>query len=60
MNRLIGSEVLRPVATARVVLMGGSFIGDGVGLVIAAFESTPPGAAAIAPAEVEQEYEKCL
>ena len=62
MIRLIASELLRFRSRRLVVvLMGASLIGAGVGVVIAAFQSTPPGAAlATARAQAEQEYENCL
>ena len=62
MIRLIASELLRFRSRRLVVvLVGASLIGAGVGVVIAAFQSTPPGAAlATARAQAEQEYENCL
>jgi ABC-2 type transport system permease protein len=60
--RLLSSELLRFRSRRLVVvLMGASLIGSGVGAVIAAFQSTPPGAAlASARAQAEQEYENCV
>ncbi len=63
MIRLIGSEILRFRSRRLVVvLLVGAFLATTVGLVIAAFDSTPPTDAQIAAAEVRarEEYAECL
>jgi ABC-2 type transport system permease protein len=61
--RLIASELLRFRSRRLVVvLMGASLIGAGVGVVIAAFQSTPPSAEAVATASAQarEEVAACL
>jgi ABC-2 type transport system permease protein len=61
--RLIGSELLRFRSRRLVVvLLVGALLATTVGLVIAAFDSTPPTDAQIAAAEVRarEEYTECL
>jgi ABC-2 type transport system permease protein len=61
--RLIGSEILRFRSRRLVVvLLVGALLATTVGLVIAAFDSTPPTDAQIAAAEVRarEEYAECL
>ena len=63
MIRLIGSELLRFRSRRLVVvLLGGSLLGAGVGVVIAAFQSTPPTAEALATAHAQarEEVAACL
>ena len=63
MIRLIGSELLRFRSRRLVVvLMGASLIGAGIGVVIAAFQSTPPTAEAVATASARarEEVAACL
>lgn len=63
MIRLIGSELLRFRSRRLVVvLLVGTFLATTVGLVIAAFDSTPPTDAQIAAAEVRarEEFAACL
>ncbi|MGH2642105.1 MAG: hypothetical protein ACRDGO_10455 [Actinomycetota bacterium] len=63
MIRLIGSELLRFRSRRLVVvLLGGSLLGAGVGVVIAAFQSTPPTAEALATARAQarEEVAACL
>jgi ABC-2 type transport system permease protein len=61
--RLIASELLRFRSRRLVVvLLGASLIGAGVGVVIAAFQSTPPTAEAVATASAQarEEVAACL
>jgi ABC-2 type transport system permease protein len=61
--RLIASELLRFRSRRLVVvLLGASLIGTGVGVVIAAFQSTPPAAEAVATASAQarEEVAACL
>jgi ABC-2 type transport system permease protein len=61
--RLIASELLRfRSRRVVVVLMVGAFLATAVGLVIAAFDSTPPTDAQIGAAEVRarEEFAQCL
>jgi len=61
--RLIGSELLRFRSRRLVVVvLGASLIGTGVGVVIAAFQSTPPTAEALATARAQarEEFAACL
>jgi ABC-2 type transport system permease protein len=61
--RLIGSELLRFRSRRLVVVvLGASLIGTGVGIVIAAFQSTPPTAEALATARAQarDEVAACL
>ncbi len=63
MIRLIGSELLRFRSRRLVVVvLGASLIGTGVGVVIAAFQSTPPTAEALATARAQarQDVAACL
>ena len=63
MIRLVASELLRFRSRRLVVvLMGASLIGAGVGVVIAAFQSTPPTAEALATARARarEEVAACL
>ena len=63
MIRLIGSELLRFRSRRLVVVvLGASLIGTGVGVVIAAFQSTPPTAEALATARAQarEEFAACL
>ena len=63
MIRLIASELLRFRSRRLVVvLLVGAFLATTVGLVIAAFDSTPPTDAQMAAAEVRarEEYAECL
>jgi ABC-2 type transport system permease protein len=59
--RLIGSELLRFRSRRLVVvLLGASLIGTGVGVVIAASQSTPPTAEALATARAQAREEVAL
>jgi ABC-2 type transport system permease protein len=61
--RLIGSELLRFRSRRLVVvLLGASLLGTGVGVVIAAFQSTPPTAEALATARAQarEDVAACL
>jgi ABC-2 type transport system permease protein len=61
--RLIGSELLRFRSRRLVVvLLAGALLATAVGLVIAAFDSTPPTDAVVAAAraEAQEEFEACL
>lgn len=63
MIRLLDSELLRFRSRRLVVvLLVGAFLGTTVGLVIAAFDSTPPSDAQFAAAEAraKEEYAECL
>jgi ABC-2 type transport system permease protein len=63
MRRLIASELLRFRSRRLVVvILAGALLATAVGLVIAAFDSTPPSDAVLADAraKAQVEYENCL
>lgn len=63
MTRLLASELLRfRSRRLLVVTLGGALLGTGIGVVIAAWQSTPPTAEvrAAADAQAVQEFESCI
>jgi ABC-2 type transport system permease protein len=62
-RRLLASELLRFRSRRLVVVvLAGAFVGTGVGLVIAAWQSTPPSedVRAAAQAEADQQFRSCM
>ncbi len=63
MTRLLASELLRFRSRRLVVVMlGGALLATGIGVVIAAWQSTPPSpeVRAAAEAQAEQEFQFCM